>query len=111
MYRRARFLMKKMYLCSINGKYAYIMDNLNLGLQLLVVGMSTVFVILLIVIYGGKLLINVVNRLAPEEMQASVKKVPRAVGGMPDASTMAILNEVVRQLTGGKGHVERARKI
>ncbi|MDE5561759.1 MAG: OadG family protein [Bacteroidaceae bacterium] len=87
------------------------MDNLNLGLQLLVVGMSTVFVILLIVIYGGKLLINVVNRLAPEEMQASVKKVPRAVGGMPDASTMAILNEVVRQLTGGKGHVERARKI
>ena len=87
------------------------MDNLNLGLQLLVVGMCTVFVILLIVIYGGKLLINVVNKLAPEEKPVSAKAASHAVGGMVDASTMAILNEVVMQLTGGKGHLESAKKI
>ena len=37
------------------------MENLALSLQLLVVGMLTVFAILLIVIYGSKALITIVN--------------------------------------------------
>ena len=37
------------------------MGNLGIGLELMIVGMLTVFVILLIVIWGGKLLIAVVN--------------------------------------------------
>ena len=41
------------------------MENLGIGLQLMIVGMCTVFLILIIVIYGGKLLIMAVNRLAP----------------------------------------------
>ena len=49
------------------------MEHMTLGLQLLIVGMLTVFAILLIVIFGGKLLINVVNMFAPEEV-ASAKK-------------------------------------
>ena len=44
------------------------MDNLGIGFELMIVGMSTVFLILLIVIWGGKLLINVVNKIAPEEV-------------------------------------------
>ncbi len=76
----------------------------------MIVGMCTVFVILLIVIYGGKLLINVVNRIAPEEV-AVAKNTVAAQTGTVDAPTMAVLQEVVKQLTGGKGHVESARKI
>ena len=40
------------------------------ALQLLIVGMVTVFLVLLIVIYLGKLLIWAVNKWAPEETVA-----------------------------------------
>ena len=44
------------------------MENLNTALLLMVVGMATVFAILLIVIYLGKGLIALVNKYAPEEV-------------------------------------------
>ena len=44
------------------------MENLNIALLLMVVGMATVFAILLIVIYLGKGLIALVNKYAPEEV-------------------------------------------
>lgn len=75
----------------------------------MVVGMLTVFVILLIVIWGGKLLIAVVNKVAPEEV-VPAKKVAKPASTV-DASTMAILQQVVKQITGGKGQVASARKI
>ena len=87
------------------------MENLGIGLQLMIVGMCTVFIILLIVIYGGKLLIGLVNMIAPEEVAAAKKNVKAPIVPTVDASTMAVLQEVVRQLTGGKGHVESARKL
>lgn len=43
------------------------MENLETALLLMVVGMATVFAILLIVIYLGKLLVSLVNKYAPEE--------------------------------------------
>lgn len=96
----ARFLYNK----------SFFMDNIGIGLELMAVGMCTVFMILLIVIYGGKLLILVVNRLAPEEVKAARQSVA-AQGGAVDPSAMAVLTEVVRQLTGGKGHITSAKKI
>lgn len=86
------------------------MENVGIGLQLMIVGMCTVFLILIIVIYGGKLLIMAVNRLAPEEMTAA-RKTAQAQTGTASPSTMAVLNEVVKQLTGGKGHVSSVRTI
>lgn len=86
------------------------MENLGIGLELMVVGMTTVFLILLIVIYGGKLLIQVVNRIAPEEVQKARKTVA-AESGNADPSTMAVLSEVVKQLTQGKGHITSVKKI
>ena len=44
------------------------MENLNTALLLMVVGMATVFAILLIVINLGKALIALVNKYAPEEV-------------------------------------------
>ena len=41
------------------------MENIELGLLLMVVGMVTVFVILLIVIWLSQLLISIVNKVAP----------------------------------------------
>ncbi len=86
------------------------MENMGIGLELMVVGMCTVFVILLIVIYGGKLLISVVNKIAPEEVEKA-KKTAAVKAAPVDPTTMAVLQEVVRQITGGKGHVASARKI
>ena len=84
------------------------MDNIGLGIQLMIVGMSTVFLILLIVIWGGKLIINVVNKVAPEEVvPAKGAKAPEAV----DGNTMAVLQQVVSQITGGKGRVASAKRI
>lgn len=85
------------------------MDNIGIGIQLMVVGMTTVFLILLVVIFGGKLLINVVNKIAPEEVVAKkgATSTPQAV----DANTMSVLQEVVKQLTGGKGHITSAKIV
>ena len=87
------------------------MEHMTLGLQLLIVGMLTVFAILLIVIFGGKLLIKFVNMVAPEEVVSAKKKLATTATGVVDPSTMAILQEVVKQVTGGKGRLESAKKV
>jgi len=88
------------------------MDIIGEALQLLVVGMLTVFVILLIVIFLGKGLIALVNKFAPEE-QVPQKKVT-AMGSVVtpvDAQTKSIIDAAVSQLTGGKGVVSKIQKI
>lgn len=85
------------------------MENLGIGIELMIVGMLTVFCILLIVINLGKVLINVVNKIAPEEVAAPKKSA--AAPATIDATTMAILEQAVSQITGGKGHVASAKKI
>ena len=52
------------------------MENIETGLLLMIVGMTTVFAILMIVIYLGKGLIVLVNKYAPEEI--IVKKQTRS---------------------------------
>lgn len=86
------------------------MENLGTGVQLMIVGMLTVFAILLIVINLGKVLIQVVNKVAPEEEVAPKKAAAKPAAAI-DGNTMAILEAAVSQLTGGKGHVASARKI
>ena len=51
------------------------MSNLSTGLLLMAVGMVTVFVILLIVIYFGKLLIATVNKLPDKDNTSSQNSV------------------------------------
>lgn len=52
------------------------MENIGTGLMLMVVGMATVFVILLIVIWLSQFLIKVVNKIAPEEEVKKKRKFP-----------------------------------
>ncbi len=88
------------------------MTDIGIGLQLMVVGMCTVFVILIIVIWGGKLLINVVNKIAPEEV-GDTRKEQKASAQVAtiDGTTMVVLQEVVSKLTGGKGRIASAKKL
>ncbi len=88
------------------------MENIGLGFELMVVGMCTVFVILIIVIWGGKLLIKLVNKIAPEEVVAPKKaQAATATVAAIDATTMAILQEAVKKLTAGKGHIASVKKV
>lgn len=84
------------------------MENLNIALLLMVVGMATVFAILLIVIYLGKALVLLVNKYAPEE------ETPAKAAGKPapiPANIMAVINAAVKVATHGKGKVANVEKI
>lgn len=85
------------------------MENLNTALLLMVVGMATVFAILLIVIYLGKGLIALVNKYAPEET------IPAKAGIKGSASIpgniLAAISAAVTVVTQGKGKVTRVEKI
>lgn len=86
------------------------MDKLILeALQLLAVGMITVFLILMIVIYLGKGLILLVNKFAPEEVVTS--KVAVQTKATVDATTKTVIDAAVSQLTNGKGVVTKIEKI
>ena len=78
------------------------MGNIGFGFLLMGIGMVTVFIILLIVIYGSQGLISLLNRIAPEE-QAPSKAVP-AVQEVP-SDVKAVLEAAVAQITGGKGRI------
>ena len=83
------------------------MSNLGLGFLLMIVGMATVFLILLIVIYGSQLLVRLVNKIAPEEEKPAKNIAPEAV----PASVKSVLDAAVAQLTGGKGHITKVTQI
>lgn len=78
------------------------------------VGMATVFVILLIVIYLGKLLIYLVNKYAPEE--AATPKTTRAnkqntSSNSPSTTETAVIVSAVSMCTNGTGKVIKIEKI
>lgn len=77
------------------------MSNMATGLMLMLVGMITVFCILLIVIYGSQLLIRIVNSLTKE----------KPVEAKEDTSVNDILSAAVAQITGGKGRIVKVTKI
>ncbi len=87
-------------------------DQFSEALQLMIVGMLTVFCILLIVIVFGTLLIKLVNKYAPEEVQTkkSVAAVNNAVQQV-DATVKAVIDATVAQITGGKGRVTKITKL
>ena len=90
------------------------MENIELGLLLMVVGMATVFAILLIIIYLSDGLIALVNKYAPEEVITKKSAPARAkvapAGGLSGQETAAIVS-AVSTLTHGQGKVIKIEKI
>lgn len=81
---------------------------MNIGITLMIVGMVTVFAVLLIIINLSKLLISVVNKVAPEEEAKSkvVSQTPAIA-----ADVMEVIRQTVSQVTGGRGKVVNVVKI
>ncbi len=87
------------------------MGNIGIALQLMVVGMVTVFVILMIVIRLGKWLIQVVNKMAPEETAARRHAAATASAAPVDTRTLAVIRAVVDRITGGEGSVGKVERL
>lgn len=84
------------------------MEHLSFAFQLILIGMSTVFVILLILIYANKALISLLNRIAPEEQSSARNLAPQA---SISPTTMQLLEKAVAEITGGKGTIRKVEKI
>lgn len=85
------------------------MNNLGLALELLGVGMVTVFVILFLVILIGNMIIRFVNQYLPEE--AGGKGVVNGHATEPDSRKIAAIVSAVRIITKGRGHVTNVEKL
>lgn len=81
---------------------------MNIGVTLMIVGMVTVFAVLLIIINLSKLLIKLVNKFALEE---NVKKDVKQNGPEIPANIMAVIQQAVKEITNGKGTVSNVVKI
>lgn len=75
--------------------------------------MTTVFAILLIVIYLGKGLIALVNKYAPEEvvLKKQAARVATVQSGSIPGKTTAAIVAAVSMVTGGQGKVTKIEKI
>lgn len=78
---------------------------MGIGVELMIVGMLTVFAILLIVIYGSKLLIVLLNKVFPAD---EVRK-PSEVDDF--TSVRPVLDAAVREISGGKAHIVKIEKL
>jgi len=79
------------------------MGNLGLGFLLMAVGMVTVFIILIIVIYGSQFMIFIMNKLAPAQ--------DIAAGHDDSTGIRAVLDAAVSQITSGRGHIVNVTKL
>ncbi len=83
------------------------MENFIYALELMGIGMGAVFVVLILVIELGKLLILLVNKIAPEEAKPQTKAVtPAAI----PASVAQAIAQAVNIVTAGKGKVDKIEK-
>lgn len=86
------------------------MENMETAFLLLVVGMGTVFAILLLLIYLGKFLIALVNKYAPEEEVAAKQIMPKGPLPIP-GNVLAAITAAVNVVTHGKGKITKVEKI
>jgi oxaloacetate decarboxylase gamma subunit len=86
------------------------MENIETALMLMVVGMATVFLILLIVIYLGKLLIFLVNKYAPEVVAPAKRGALRTPAPIP-GNIIAAITAAVNVVTHNKGRITKVEKV
>ena len=85
---------------------------MNIGITLMIVGMITVFAVLIIIIQLSNLLIKIVNRVAPEEDVKPAKAVKAPTGVVPVAPDVAeAISQSIAKITGGKGVVAGIKRL
>lgn len=86
------------------------MNEMGIALELLGVGMVTVFVILSLVVILGDLIIRFVNRFMPEIEKAPVVKNTTS-GSEINSKKMAAIVAAVSKITNGTGRVANIEKL
>ena len=84
------------------------MNPINEALMLMAVGMGTVFVVLLLVIFCSRGLIAAINRWFPEKAPA-LKAVAEKAAAIP-AKTIAAITTAVNLSTKGKARIVKIEK-
>ena len=84
-------------------------ETLNLALQLLLVGMTSVFFILSVVAGLGRLLIYLVNKYSPTQVTSS-KTISTSSDSVPDEH-VAIISAIVELVSDNKGKVVHIEKL
>ena len=82
------------------------MENIGLAIMLMVVGMATVLVILIIIIYIAKALVNFVNKYLPEDIPTLKTKTPTI-----SSRKVAAITSAVNTITNGKGKIISIEKL
>ncbi|MEM8908229.1 MAG: OadG family protein [Bacteroidota bacterium] len=85
-------------------------SDLNTAFIVLIVGMTTVFFILSLVVFTGRLLIRIVNHYSP--IPSPVAKVPAPVDHSPETehiqpAKLAAIVAAVDLLSGGQAKIEK----
>jgi oxaloacetate decarboxylase gamma subunit len=83
--------------------------NITLGLSLMLIGMLTVSVIMLLIVYVIRLLTKAINMFAPEDNPVAHR--PSASGMSVDSLTIDIISAAVADITGGRGSVRNVQKL
>ena len=82
-------------------------DTLYFSGMLMAIGMTTVFIILALVVLGGKLTIIITNRFAPVAEALVVRSVSSA---NLESSKIAAITAAIETITQGKGHIQEIKK-
>ena len=83
-------------------------STLSNALLLLVVGMSTVFVILFLVVTGGNLLIKLINKVEVASPEVPFARIQQDT---IEPAKVAIIAATVEAITHGKGRVDKIEKL
>ena len=86
------------------------MENFGEALLLMLIGMSTVIVILLLIIFLGKLLIYLTNKYVPVEEIAPKPQQQQGPAPIP-SHIMAAITSAVSVVTQGKGKITKVDKL
>lgn len=84
------------------------LENFYEALELMGIGLGTVFIVLLLVILLGNVLIFAVNKIFPEEVKPQPKSAQSAAIAPNIAQAIA---QAVQIATNGKGKVEKIEKV
>ena len=85
------------------------MENFNEALMLMVVGMGTVFIMLLFIIYFSQLLIMIINKYIPVEVKAKSLKTSRGTSGV-SPKVIAAISTAVNVASSGTMRVAKIDK-
>ena len=87
-------------------------EVLQLALTILLVGMTSVFVVLSLVVLTGRVIISVTNRWAPAPEKVKGKPTTSSPSSKPVSNNaLAAISAVVDFLTAGKGQVGSVKKV